>query len=246
MTCGRCFPASRRQCDAACWFPATGYTVSPQRIVQTLHRLFMEAGGKLVPESVYKIMPREGGGYDVMTNIGFHRAGQIVVAAGAHSPRLLAPLGIRVPLETERGYHVMLPTPNVTLTTTISNKSRSFGVTPMEHGLRVAGTVEIAGLEAPPDERRAQALLANIRTMFPDVNTEGHRFWMGFRPSTPDSLPILGTVESRPGLFLAFGHGHFGMTGGPPSARLISRLINRQTTGIDAAVYAPQRFTLRW
>lgn len=225
--------------------PGNGYTVSPQRIVQTLHRLLLEAGGRVVPESVYKILPREGGGYDVMTNVGFHRAQQVVVAAGAYSARLLAPLGIRVPLETERGYHVMLPTPNVSLTTTISNKTRSFGVTPMEHGLRVAGTVEIAGLDAPPDERRAKALLANIRTMFPDVNTEGHRFWMGFRPSTPDSLPILGTVESRPGLFLAFGHGHFGMTGGPPSARLISRLINRQPTGIDAAAYAPQRFALR-
>ena len=225
--------------------PGNGYTVNPQRIVQTLHRLLLEAGGKLLPESVYKILPREGDGYDVMTNVGFHRVRQIVVAAGAYSSRLLAPLGIRVPLETERGYHVMLPMPNLSLTTTISNKTRSFGVTPMEHGLRVAGTVEIAGLDAPPDERRAEALLANIRTMFPDVNTEGHRFWMGFRPSTPDSLPILGTVESRPGLFLAFGHGHFGMTGGPPSGRLISRLINRQTTGIDAAAYAPQRFALR-
>jgi glycine/D-amino acid oxidase-like deaminating enzyme len=225
--------------------PGNGYTVSPQRIIQTLHRLFLEANGRVVPESVMKILPHEGGDYAIMTNVGFHRARQIVVAAGAYSPRLLAPLGIRVPLETERGYHVMLPTPNVTLTTTISNKSRSFGVTPMEHGLRVAGTVEIAGLEAPPDERRAHALLANVRTMFPDVNTEGHRFWMGFRPSTPDSLPILGAVENRPGLFLAFGHGHFGMTGGPPSARLISQLINHQTTGINAAAYAPQRFRLR-
>ena len=229
--------------------PGNGYTVNPQRIVQTLHRLLLEAGGRVVPESVYKILPRgddgDGGGYDVMTHVGFHRARQIVVAAGAYSARLLAPLGIRVPLETERGYHVMLPTPGVSLTTTISNKTRSFGVTPMEHGLRVAGTVEIAGLDAPPDERRAQALLANIRTMFPDVNTEGHRFWMGFRPSTPDSLPILGPVEGRPGLFLAFGHGHFGMTGGPPSGRLISRLINGQATGIDAAAYAPQRFTRR-
>jgi D-amino-acid dehydrogenase len=136
----------------------------------------------------------------------------------------------------------MLPTPNVSLTTTISNKSRSFGVTPMEHGLRVAGTVEIAGLEAAPDERRAKALLANVRTMFPEVNTDGHRFWMGFRPSTPDSLPMLGEATGRPGLFLAVGHGHFGMTGGPPSGRLISQLINGTPTAIDAAVYAPQRF----
>jgi glycine/D-amino acid oxidase-like deaminating enzyme len=222
--------------------PGNGYTVSPQRIVQTLHRLFLEAGGRLLPENVMKILPREDGAYDVMTNVGFHRAQRIVVAAGARSVRLLEPLGIRVPLEAERGYHVMLPTPNVSLTTTISNKSRSFGVTPMEHGLRVAGTVEIAGLEAAPDERRAKALLANVRTMFPEVNTDGHRFWMGFRPSTPDSLPMLGEATGRPGLFLAVGHGHFGMTGGPPSGRLISQLINGKPTAIDAAAYAPQRF----
>ncbi|HEV7546761.1 MAG TPA: FAD-binding oxidoreductase [Reyranella sp.] len=222
--------------------PGNGYTVSPQRIVQTLHRLFLEAGGRVVPENVMKIMPREDGGYDLMTNVGFHTAQQIVVAAGAWSLRLLEPLGVSVPLETERGYHVMLPTPNVSLTTTLSNKSRSFGVTPMEQGLRVAGTVEIAGLDAPPDERRAKALLANVRTMFPDVNTNGHRFWMGFRPSTPDSLPIVGEVAGRPGLFLAVGHGHFGMTGGPPSGRLLSQLINHQPTAFNAAAYGPQRF----
>ena len=222
--------------------PGNGYTVSPQRIVQTLHRLFLEAGGRVVPESVMKIMPREGGGYDLMTNVGFHTAQQIVVAAGAWSLRLLEPLGVSVPLEAERGYHVMLPTPNVSLTTTLSNKSRSFGVTPMEQGLRVAGTVEIAGLDAPPDERRAKALLVNVRTMFPDVNTDGHRFWMGLRPSTPDSLPIVGEVAGRPGLFLAVGHGHFGMTGGPPSGRLLSQLINHQPTAFNAAAYGPQRF----
>jgi len=222
--------------------PGNGYTVSPQRIVQTLHRLFLEAGGRVVPENVMKIMPREDGGYDLMTNVGFHTAQQIVVAAGAWSIRLLEPLGVSVPLETERGYHVMLPTPNVSLTTTLSNKSRSFGVTPMEQGLRVAGTVEIAGLDAPPDERRAKALLANVRTMFPDVNIDGHRFWMGFRPSTPDSLPIVGEIAGRPGLFLAVGHGHFGMTGGPPSGRLLSQLINHQPTVFNVAAYGPQRF----
>jgi D-amino-acid dehydrogenase len=239
------FPGISKAVRRGVLMPGNGYTVSPQRIVQTLHRLFLEAGGRVAPESVYKILPRDGGGYDIMTNVGFHRAAQIVVAAGAYSPRLLEPLGIDVPLETERGYHVMLPNPNVALTTTISNKSRSFGVTPMEQGLRVAGTVEFAGLQAPPDERRNKALLANVRTMFPDVNTEGYRFWMGFRPSTPDSLPFLGEAEKRPGLFLACGHGHFGMTGGPPSARLLSRLINRQPTGIDATAYAPQRFASR-
>ncbi|HYX02373.1 MAG TPA: FAD-dependent oxidoreductase [Reyranella sp.] len=237
------FPGLSRSVRRGVLMPGNGYTLNPQRLVQTLHRLFLEAGGRLLAENVMKILPRpQGGGYDLMTNSGFHAAEQIVVAAGARSVRLLEPLGVRLPLETERGYHVMLPAPNVSLTTTISNKSRSFGVTPMEHGLRVAGTVEIAGLEAPPNERRNQALLVHIRSMFPDVNTEGHRFWMGFRPSTPDSLPILGEVAGRPGLFLAVGHGHFGMTGGPPSGRLVSRLVNQEPPGLDTSLYAPQRF----
>jgi D-amino-acid dehydrogenase len=236
------FPGIAKSVRRGLLIPGNGYTVNPQRLVQTLHRLFVEGGGRVLSETVMKILPRPQGGYDLMTNVGYHTAEQVVVAAGARSVRLLRPLGVRVPLETERGYHVMLPTPGVSLTTTISNKTRSFGVTPMEHGLRVAGTVEIAGLEAPPDERRAMALLANIKSMFPDVNTEGHRFWMGFRPSTPDSLPILGEASGRLGLFLAVGHGHFGMTGGPPSGRIVSHLINKQPAGLDAAAYAPQRF----
>lgn len=223
--------------------PGNGYTVNPQRLIQTLQALFLEAGGVLLPESVMKIIPCDGhAGYDVMTNVGFHRTSRIVVAAGARAVRLLEPLGIRVPLETERGYHVMLPTSGLSLTTTISNKSRSFGVTPMEHGLRVAGTVEIAGLEAPPDERRAKALVASVRTMFPGVNVEGQSFWMGFRPSTPDSLPFLGEARSYPGLFLAVGHGHFGMTGGPPSARLLANIIAGKATGLDPQPYRPHRF----
>ena len=223
--------------------PGNGYTVNPQRLIQTLQALFLEAGGTLLPESVMKIIPCDGhAGYDVMTNVGFHRTSRIVVAAGARAVRLLEPLGIRVPLETERGYHVMLPTSGLSLTTTISNKSRSFGVTPMERGLRVAGTVEIAGLEAPPDERRAKALVASVRTMFPSVNVEGHSFWMGFRPSTPDSLPFLGEARSYPGLFLAVGHGHFGMTGGPPSARLLANIIAGKATGLDPQPYRPHRF----
>ncbi len=236
------FPGISEAVKRGVLIPGNGYTVSPQRLIHTLHTLVIEAGGRLLPESAMKILPCEGGGYDIMTNTGFHHATQIVIAAGARATHLLEPLGIRVPLETERGYHVMLPKHGLSMTTTISNKSRSFGVTPMEHGLRVAGTVEIAGLDAPPDERRAKALIANVRTMFPDVNTQEHRFWMGFRPSTPDSLPMLGEAASHPGLFLAVGHGHFGMTGGPPSGRLVANLINRQPVGLDAARYSPARF----
>lgn len=236
------FPGISAAVKRGVLIPGNGYTVSPQRLVQSLHGLMIAAGGQLLAEEVMKVLPRQGGGYDLMTNVGFHHAPQLVIAAGARASRLLAPLGVKVALETERGYHVMLPSHGLSLTTTISNKSRSFGITPMEEGLRVAGTVEIAGLEAPPDERRARALMTNVRIMFPAVNTEDHRFWMGFRPSTPDSLPLLGAVNGHKDLFLAVGHGHFGMTGGPPSGRLVSRLINREEPGVDPTPYSPARF----
>ena len=237
------FPGIARTIRRGVLIPGNGYTVSPQRLVRTVGELLLEAGGRIEAERVLKIVPQESGaGYMVMTNLGSRLAGSIVLAAGAWSGELLAPLGVRVPLETERGYHVMLPAPGIDVRTTLTNKTRAFGVTPMEGGLRVAGTVEIAGLAAPPDERRAKAVIAHIRAMFPEVDSREHRIWMGYRPSTPDSLPVLGEVPGRPRLYLCFGHGHFGMTGGPPSGRLLASLINRQAPPIDPEPYGLARF----
>jgi glycine/D-amino acid oxidase-like deaminating enzyme len=239
------FPGISRSIVRGMLIPGNGFTVNPQRLVSTVAESLLEAGGSIASEKAMKIIPREGGGYTVMTNTGWRAARHVVVAAGAWSRQLLEPLGVRIPLETERGYHAMLTAPGVALKLPISNKSRAFGVTPMEHGLRVAGTVEIAGLDAPPNEGRAKILLEHIRGMFPDVDTREHRFWMGYRPSTPDSLPILGEAPGRPGLYLALGHGHFGMTGGPPSGKIVSRLLLGQPLEMDVAPYSVGRFQRR-
>jgi glycine/D-amino acid oxidase-like deaminating enzyme len=236
------FPGIARDVTRGLLTPGNGFTVSPQSSVRTLGELFQQEGGELINERAMKLIPREGGGWMVMTNIANRSADHVVIATGAWSRQLLDPLGISVPLETERGYHAMLFDPEVMPALPISNKTRAFGVTPMEDGLRVAGTVEIAGLDAPPNEERAKALVQHARRMFPALTGAQVRYWMGFRPSTPDSLPVLGPAPGRPGLHFAFGHGHFGMTGGPPSGRLVARLITGQPTGIDAAPYAVQRF----
>ena len=102
--------------------------------------------------------------------------------------------------------------------------------------------VEFAGLGAPPDERRAMLLVRHAKRIFPSLRTGEPTYWMGHRPSTPDSSPLLGEAPGRPGIFLALGHGHFGMTSGPPSARLLSRMINRAPLGIDPVPYAVDRF----
>jgi len=236
------FPGISRAVTRGLLVPGNGHTVSPQRSVGTLGELFRQAGGSLINERAMKLIPRDGGGWMVMTNLANRSTEHVVVAAGAWSRQLLDPLGIKVALETERGYHAMLFDPEVMPALPISNKTRAFGVTPMEDGLRVAGTVEIAGLQAPPNEERAKILVQHAKRMFPALSGAKVRYWMGFRPSTPDSLPILGPAAAKPGLHFVFGHGHFGMTGGPPSGRLVARLITGQAPGLDPAPYAAQRF----
>lgn len=202
--------------------------------------LFRREGGELIHERAMKLIPQAGSSM-VMTNLG-NRLADTVVATGAWARQLLDPLGVKVALETERGYHAMLFDPGIMPNLPISNKTRAFGVTLMEDGLRVAGTVEIAGLDAPPNERRAKILVDHAKRMFPGLSGASVRYRMGHGPSTPDSLPILGATDRHPGLHLVFGHGHFGMTGGPPSGRLLARLITNQPPGLDPTAYAASRF----
>ncbi|MFO1328572.1 MAG: FAD-dependent oxidoreductase [Rubrivivax sp.] len=222
--------------------PGNAFTVNPQRLVRTLARKLVEGGGQVLTERVVKIIPRDGGGYRLMNNVSNHQVQRIVIAAGAWSNELLAPLGVQIPLETERGYHAMMPSPNLQLKVPMSVKNRGFGLTSMEEGLRAAGTVEIAGLQAPPDERRAEVLVQHARRIFPTLQTGEPAYWLGHRPSSPDSLPFVGPVPGHAGLYLCLGHGHFGMTGGPPSGRLLARLVAGQAPGFDPAPYAVDRF----
>ncbi len=236
------FPGIAREVVRGVLIPGNGHTVSPPRLIATLARLFQAEGGRLVAERAVKLIPEEGGRWLVMTNVGNHRAAKVVLAGGAWSGRLLEPLGFRVPLETERGYHAMLPNPSIQLRYPILHKSRNFGMTPMEDGIRVAGTVEIAGLEAAPDERRAHILHKQAQQLFPDLRSGEPSIWMGHRPSTPDSLPIVGPTPGHPTLFLCFGHSHFGMTGGPPAGKLVAELATGRPPGIDPAPYSATRF----
>jgi D-amino-acid dehydrogenase len=112
----------------------------------------------------------------------------------------------------------------------------------MENGMRAAGTVEFAGLTASPDEQRAKNLVTQAKRVFPTLQTGEPKYWLGFRPSTPDSLPVLGPVDHIPGLFLAFGHAHWGMTGGPPTGKLISQMVTGAPLSIDPLPYSYKRF----
>ena len=169
-----------------------------------------------------------------------------IVAAGAWSRPLAAMLGDKVPLETERGYHLMIRDPEVTPRMPIADADGKFAATPMETGLRFAGTVELAGLKAPPDWRRARILLEQGRKLFPGLSAsypeERLSQWMGHRPSMPDSLPCLGPATRTPDVIYAFGHGHVGMAASPVTGMVVADLVAGRTPAIDATPFRPQRF----
>jgi D-amino-acid dehydrogenase len=230
--------------------PRNGHVVNPARAVHSLAALLQQEGGTILPERAMKLVPRtDGGGWTVITNTANRAAAAVVVAGGAWSGALLGPLGLRLPLETERGYHAALPVSLPDLRLPVTHKDRGFIVTPMEHEVRIAGTVEIAGLEAAPDERRARILAGHAQRLFPGLaaaepraGAAEPRLWMGFRPSLPDSLPVLGPAPGLPGLHLCLGHGHFGMTAGPPSGRLVAALVAGRPAPIDPEPYSALRF----
>lgn len=223
-------------------YPNNAHTTNPHRLVTAIAERLRQAGGIFATERVLKIIPREGGGYTLMTNTANRKADIVVIAAGAWSNRLLEPLGAGLPLETERGYHLMLPTPSIELPMPLQMKNRGFALSPMEHGLRLAGTVEIAGLEAAPDERRSEILLKHARALFPDLKGGQPTIWMGYRPSLPDSVPAIGEVPKYRCLYIATGHGHTGMIGGGSTGRLLAELVIGNRPYIDPAPYSPTRF----
>ncbi|HWT09242.1 MAG TPA: FAD-dependent oxidoreductase, partial [Roseomonas sp.] len=194
-------PAVAPAYTRAVLLPDHGSCVNPGRLADVVAAGVRRLGGEIreVEVRFIRLDGRRAAG--VVTDECEVPADQVVLAAGAWSARLLAPLGIKVPLETQRGYHMMLPDAGVTPGRVLSPADRKVFISPMEEGLRVAGSVEIAGLDAPPNEARAQLLLGDLRAVFPDVRTEGATGWMGHRPCLPDSVPVLGPLRDWQGIW---------------------------------------------
>lgn len=222
-------------------FPNNGYTLSPHDLVEAMFAGITERGGALRQERVLKLIPTLDG-WQLLTSKANVTAKTVVVCGGAWSRTLLDPLGAHIPLETERGYHLQLGTPSIRVALPIIHRARGLAITPMREGLRLAGTVELAGLDAPPDETRATVLRRHLDELFPGMQAETRRLWMGFRPSLPDSVAAIGPVARHPGLFAAVGHGHDGMIGAPSTGRLIAEMIAGTLPHIEPAPYSLARF----
>ena len=218
-----------------------GTILNPRRYVEAMAHAFAAAGGCIARTRVDGLRPSSGSweisGEGSADGLRFDH---VVMAAGVWSKALLVPLGLNLPLESQRGYHLQFEGGQDTVSRTVVLADRKVFVTPMEEGLRVGGTVEIAGTRAPPNEQRARMLGTIVRESFSRLADVPVRTWMGHRPCMPDSVPLVGQVQGRPGLWLAVGHGHLGLTDSLNTARWIAQGI----TGDAARAMPPKESTL--
>ncbi|MDN5401793.1 MAG: FAD-binding oxidoreductase [Pseudomonas sp.] len=207
------------------FFPATGHFLDPYTVVGELVNAAKAEGVQFLQQRVLDGR-LESNGVSLMTDQGVLTAQQVLIACGAHSAKLTAALtGKQVPLDTERGYHLMLPHEQQRLPFAVTSLERKFIMTPMTGGLRLAGTVEFAGLDRPANMQRAWQLHRLSKGLFQhDLSDSEATPWMGFRPSLPDSLPIIDRVcEGK--VLLAFGHQHLGLTQAAVTAEWVGQLV---------------------
>lgn len=218
-----------------------GYSANPFRLTQAYANLFARHGGILLRADVRQLQPL--GASVVLQSEGAPiEADAVVIAAGAWSRALTEPLGLALPLIAERGYHMTFAEPGIALRHVVSELELHFAVTPMEMGLRVAGTEELGLADDPPSWRRAENLRKHALRMFPHARLDKGTRWMGPRPGMPDSLPAIGALPNHPHIFVAAGHGHLGLTGAPHTGRIVAALASGEPPGIPLQWFAPDRF----
>ena len=227
----------------AVFYPDTAHSVNNFRFVQVLAKALQHHGGRILRAQALDFdVAANGEVAAVHTDAGREPCDTVVVAAGAWSKPLARRLGANPPLETERGYHLTIGDPGVMPRIPFGSNRRGFSCTPLEQGLRIAGTVELADLDAAPDWRRADVLMTHTRHLLPGVQDRETTRWMGHRPSLPDTVPVISPSPRHRNAFFAFGHGHFGLCLGARTGQLVTALVAGRDSGIDMAPYRVDRF----
>ena len=214
---------------------------NPKKILLKFFDLFLKKGGKFLKKNVQDIN-FDGEKPAIKTETQRYIFDKLIIACGAFSKKLTDNLGERIPLDTERGYHVHFKDCDHLLKRPVIFSNRGFGITPMEQGLRVVGTVEFGGLKNPISKSRVKNLINNAKYMLGDL-PEHEDEWLGFRPSLPDFLPVMGPSKNYKNIFYCFGHHHLGWTLGPISGKIISGMIAEENTNLNLDPYSSKRFS---
>jgi D-amino-acid dehydrogenase len=235
-------PALKLEKAVGLLVPDWHHLVNPARATATIAEACMRDGGQWFQDRVSEVRAGETG-ISLQTESGKKiEADQLVVAAGAWSNSFAAQLDYKVPLVAERGYHAQISNPGFELKHPVMSLSRHFVMTPLEDGLRLAGTAEFAALDAKPDFRRAKVLLKQAARYLDGLNTDDVSEWMGQRPAMPDSLPVVSVSPGHPNVFYAFGHGHYGITQGPTTGRIIADMVTGDQPKLNLSAFRFDRF----
>ncbi len=229
---------------AAALYPTGANVNDPRIFTKAVAQKALDRGAKLTIATIERLEPREAGialrAYDGREIL----ADRVAICGGIWSKPLAASIGDRVQLDTERGYNLTLEPGRLGLSRPIYYEGLAFVTTPLDTGDRIGGSVEFAGLKAPPNWKRVDAIIGRVKRALPDFDPkpgEGRR-WMGFRPSTPDSLPIIGASPKEPRVIHAYGHGHYGLTQAATTAETVAAILAGRKAAYDLTPYDPGRF----
>ena len=223
-------------------YPNARHARNPKKILLKLFDSFLKKGGLFEKQNVQTIGFKSDNKPVVKTELNFYTFNKLVVACGAFSKRLTDQVDEEIPLDTERGYHVHFKGHDHLLSRPVIFLNRGFGITPMEQGLRVVGTVEFGGLDNPPSKKRIMNLVNSAKYLFPELGKHEDE-WLGFRPTLPDFLPVIGPSKNHKNLFYSFGHHHLGWTLGAISGKIIAGMIAKENTNLDLSPYNSLRFS---
>ncbi|MFK7891767.1 MAG: NAD(P)/FAD-dependent oxidoreductase [Granulosicoccus sp.] len=219
-----------------------GHVRSPGKYVKSLAEVFKSIGGEVMQASVHDIPLEAGQASAVITDGGTIRCDSVVIATGVWSGALCSKFNLKVPMESERGYHVIFRNPNATVSVPTMITSGKFVATPMHDGMRCAGIVELGGLQAGPSKAPIELIMRRVKQTFPTLEYTDTVEWMGHRPAPADSLPFIGQIGST-GVYTAFGHHHIGLTGGPKTGRLLAELICGERDQDELEAFRPDRYS---
>ena len=235
-------PNIRKIYHGGVFYPSAKHARNPRKILLKLFDLYLKRGGHFKKQNVETINFSVENKPKIKTNLNSYTFDKAVIACGAFSKKLTDQMDEKIPLDTERGYHVHFKGYDHLLSRPVIFLNRGFGITPMEQGLRVVGTVEFGGLDNPLSKKRILNLVNNAKYLFPELS-EHHDEWLGFRPSLPDYLPVIGPSKNYKNLFYAFGHHHLGWTLGAITGKIIAGMLAEENTNLNLTPYSSLRFS---
>ena len=235
-------PHIRKIYHSGIYYPSARHARNPKKILLKLFDLFLQKGGHFEKQNVNTINFSSDEKPIIKTNLNSYIFDKSVIACGAFSKKLTDTVNEKIPLDTERGYHVHFKGHDHLLTRPVIFLNKGFGITPMEPGLRVVGTVEFGGLNNPISKKRIINLVNNAKYLFPEL-TKHYDEWLGFRPTLPDCLPVMGPSKNYKNLYYSFGHHHLGWTLGAISGKIMAKMIAGENTNLDLSAYNSLRFS---